>query len=108
MKKRYLLFMLFCLISIPAAAKGNMHKLEEKIAEIQQDFKKEVKEIESKSGLSADMKQLKLKQENEKKELKIKQAREKYEMKTRQKNERKALKQKERQAKTQNAPQNPS
>ncbi|MBR1778674.1 MAG: hypothetical protein IJ752_08865 [Alphaproteobacteria bacterium] len=108
MKKSFLILTLLCLVSVPAAAKDEMHKLEEKIAEIQQDFDKEIKKIESKSGLSADMKQLKLKQENEKKDLKIKQVQEKYELKTRQKSERKALKLKERQKAASDAVQSPS
>ena len=97
MKKGSLLILAaLCLISFDAAAGNEMRKLERKIAEIEQEFQKDIREIDSKKGLSAEMKQLRLKQENEKKDLKITQTKEKYDLKTRQKKERKELKQKER------------
>ena len=100
MKKIFVVLALPFLFSTQAIAKDYMHELENKIAKIEREYKEEVKEIEEKHSLSAEMKQLRLKQENEKKELKIKQTREKYELKVRQKNERRTLKQKERQSGT--------
>ena len=99
MKKRSLLILAaLCLVSFDAAAGNEMRKLDKKIAEIEQEYTKEIRKIEADTGLSAEMKKLRLKQKAEKKDLKIKQTKEKYDMKVRQKNERKALMQKERQS----------
>ena len=98
MKKRSLLILAaLCLVSFDAAAGNEMRKLEKKIAEIEQEYKKEISKIEADTGLSEEMKKLRLKQKTEKKDLKIKQTKEKFDLKVRQKSERKALKQKERQ-----------
>jgi len=95
--KKILLLVVLCLFSTQALAKSDIRKLEKKIAEIEREYKEDILKIEEKHGLSAEMKQLRLKQEGEKKDLKIKQMKEKYDLKTRQKSERKTLKQKERQ-----------
>ena len=99
MKKRSLLILAaLCLVSFDAAAGNEMRKLDKKIAEIEQEYKKDIREIEAKTGFSEEMKKLRLKQKAEKRDLKIKQLKEKYDLKVQQKNERKTLKQKERQA----------
>ena len=97
MKKHLLIITLLCLSSVPVSAKNHMHKLDKKIAEIESEFKEDVKKIEEKTGLSPEMKQLKIKQKKEMKDLKIKQAQEKNNLKIQQKKELKKLKKKERQ-----------
>lgn len=97
MKKSFILIAVLCLLSLQVEAKDYARKLEKKIAEIEHEYKEDIRKIEAKTGLSPEMKQLRIKQKGEKKELEIKQAKEKYVLKTRQKNERKALKRKERQ-----------
>ena len=99
MKKHLLIITLLCLSSFPVSAKDLMHKLDKKIAEIEYEFKEDVKKIEEKTGLSPEMRQLRIKQKQEMKDLKIKQAQEKYNLKVQQKKERKELKKKERQSK---------
>lgn len=98
MKKSFVLITALCLLSFQVKAKDYAHKLEKKIAEIEREYKEDVRKIETKTGLSPEMKQLRIKQKGEKKELEIKQTKEKYDLKTRQKNERQTLKQKERQS----------
>lgn len=96
MKKSVLMLMAVCFMSAPALAKdGKSDKLNRKIAEIKQEYREDVREIESKDKLSAEMKRLRLEQEERVKDLKIKQAKEMYDLKTRQKTERRALKEKE-------------
>ena len=102
MKKSFLVIAVLCLISVQADAKDYARKLERKIAEIEHECAEDIRKIEAKTDLSAEMKQLRIKQKGEKKELEIKQIKEKYELKTRQKSERKALKEKERRNKASN------
>ena len=99
MKKSFLIIAILCLFSVQADAKDYARKLEKKIAEIEREYIEDIREIETKTGLSPEMKQLRIKQKGEKKELEIKQTKEKYDLKMRQKRERKALKGKERQNK---------
>lgn len=97
MKKSILVFTAVCFLSAPAIAEdGKIGRLDKKIAEIEQEYEKDVREIEAKHKLSDEMKRLRLEQKKQMKDLKIKQAKEIYEMKTLQKSERKALKHKER------------
>ena len=56
MKKSFVLITALCLLSFQVKAKDYAHKLEKKIAEIEREYKEDVRKIETKTGLSPEMK----------------------------------------------------